>query len=213
MKEVVELLPVIWWPLIYGGIAMYVFRVTHSPNSFKDTQLRWLISYGIGYVLWNVEQSYIMPAMPNCPHLILNAMVLGVVVVAAYLAGRIFNSNIFERGLVKLHISANPASDFWDAMQDMSYGTYIYATIPADHMAVAGSISFLETGIAQPQIAISNYRTYDLSPEVDRYDRNDHWMGKVMDDYREDSHRLFIIDVKKCGHIELRYPNGSNKRV
>lgn len=213
MKDLIEILPVILWPLIYGGMAMYMFRNTHSPNAFKDAKLRWLIAYGLGYVVWNGEQAYITPLFPEWSAFWGHIGVIVVLVLVAYLVGRLFNSNRFERMLSKLHIAADPSGDFWDALQDMETATFLYVTVPADHVAVAGTLAFVETGVTQPQIALSHYRTYSIADDVDQYDRSDDWMGKLMDDYSDDAHRLFIVDLKRCGHIELRYPDNSNKMV
>lgn len=213
MKDFIEILPIILWPLIYGGMAMYMFRNTHSPNAFKDTKLRWLISYGLGYVVWTGEQTYIAPLFPEWIVFWGHIGVIVVLVLVAYLVGRLFNSNRFERILNKLHIAADPSSDLWDALQDMETATFLYVTVPVDHMAVAGTVAFVETGVTQPQIALSHYRTYNIADDVDRYDRSDDWMGRIMDDYSDDEHRLFIVDLKRCGHAEIRYPDNSNKRV
>lgn len=213
MKEFMEILPVIWWPLIYGGLAIGMFRATHSPNTFKDTKLRWLISYGVGYVVWNFEQSFArFKSFGQC-EVIKHIAVMLLLCVLSYVIGRVFNANWLEKLLYKLHIAADPSSDFWDALQDMEVGTYIYVTVPADKIAVSGTLAYLETGVTQPQIAICQYCTYDIGDGIDRRDRSDRWMGKLMDDYSEDEHRQFVVDLKKCGHVEIRYPDESKKMV
>ena len=213
MKDFIELLPTICWPLLYGGIAIAVFRITHSMNAFKNVKMRWFLAYGIGYVIWSLEQVYVVSSVSDDAKLLCNLGILCGLALMAYLVGLLFNSNRFAHALYHLRIASGPDNDFWDALQDMQHGTYIYATIPADHMAVAGTIVAVETENAQPQIAIRYYRTYNIADGIDKYSRTDDWMGELMDDYSDEPKRLFVIDVKKCGHIELRYPDESNKMV
>ena len=213
MREFMEILPVIWWPLIYGGLVIGVFRATHSPTTFKDIKLRWLISYDVGYVAWNFEQSFVYLKSCEQFEMLRHIVMMILLCVLSYAVGRVFNANWFEKLLHKLHIAADPSADFWDALQDMEVGTYIYVTVPQDKIAASGTLAYLETETTQPQIAICQYCTYDISDGIDRCDRSSRWMGRLMDDYSEDFHRLFVIDLKKCGHVEIRYPDESKKMV
>lgn len=186
MKEVIEFLPALFINIVPGYLTLWVFSFFSSRDLNKDNHLVFK-SLIISFLLNNfidiiyASNGYIRDFIIPVILAILTGFILSIV----------SKSTLWNKILVKIS-NKTTHKNIWADNIDFKQGDWVRVYIPSGNIHYLGMLREYElTNKDNYFLALSNYTSVNTST------------GKILEDYKESSCNMVVVNIKDINRIEL----------